>query len=281
MLAPSDCWVDVLLDPQVTTHSTLVALAYETRGILIDDGWLGLLGSGHPESARPLSAEQAYAASGFEEQIVTTGAEEIISLYERHAAAWVRARDAHHFTEAQWIKRFQELLPPACAILDLGCGSGRPIARHFIKAGFEVVGVDSSPSLIESCRVAFPNQQWVIADMRTLSLNRKFQGIVAWDSFFHLSHNDQRAMFEVFRDHAADGAALIFTTGPAHGESPGLFEGELLYHASLSKEEYQKLLAAHGFRVLRYVIDDPECGGHTVWLAQSSRSKIEAVAGIS
>ena len=39
--------------------------------------------------------------------------------------------------------------------------------------------------------------------MRELALGRKFSGILAWDSFFHLRHDDQRRMFPVFRQHAA------------------------------------------------------------------------------
>ena len=104
--------------------------------------------------------------------------------------------------------------------------------------------------------------------MRSLSLGRKFDGLIAWDSFFHLTADDQRAMFAIFRDHAASGAALMFTSGPAHGEAIGEFEGEPLYHASLDADEYRALLAAHGFRVVRHVADDPACNGHTVWLAR-------------
>lgn len=42
ILSPGDCRDEVLLDLQVTTHSTLGALAYDTGGVLIDDGWLRL-----------------------------------------------------------------------------------------------------------------------------------------------------------------------------------------------------------------------------------------------
>jgi len=37
---------------QVTTHSMLGGLVYETGGILIDNGWLRILGSGHPRLTR-------------------------------------------------------------------------------------------------------------------------------------------------------------------------------------------------------------------------------------
>src|SRR5690606_31614427 len=134
--------------------------------------------------------------------------------------------------------------------------------------GFRVVGVDSSPTLIAKCRSRFPEAEWLVADMRKLSINRTFDGLIAWDSFFHLSHQDQRGMFAIFRAHVSPGAPLLFTTGPDHGEAIGSFEGESLYHASLAPGEYRTLLAANGFKVLDHVIEDQNCGRHTLWLAQ-------------
>ncbi|MCV2216714.1 class I SAM-dependent DNA methyltransferase [Thauera sp. Sel9] len=199
---------------------------------------------------------------------MSSGADEIIGLYERHAEAWDRARPGDLTLEKAWIEHFTRLLPPGGSVLDLGCGAGQPIARHLIVRGFSVLGVDSSPALISKCRSRFPQAEWTVADMRRLSIGRRFDGLIAWDSFFHLAHDEQRRMFSVFREHAAPGAPLLFTTGPGHGEAIGSFEGEALYHASLSPAEYEALLDAHGFTVSKHVAEDPECGRHTVWLAQ-------------
>ena len=205
-------------------------------------------------------------------------AREIIGLYERHAAAWDRTRAAELTLEQEWMARFVSLLPPGGSVLDIGCGSGQPIARHLLERGFCVVGVDSSPTLIATCRRRFPAAQWIVADMRTLSINRTFGGLIAWDSFFHLPHHDQRALFATFRAHAAPGAPLLFTTGPGFGEAIGSFQGEPLYHASLSAEEYRSLLASCGFEVRHHVAEDPSCGGHTVWLAQDGRPRPGAIS---
>ncbi|HWV58487.1 MAG TPA: class I SAM-dependent methyltransferase [Longimicrobiales bacterium] len=194
-------------------------------------------------------------------------ADAIIGLYERHAEAWDRQRGAELVLEREWLDRFVALMPPAGSVLDLGCGSGQPIARYLLDRGFTVIGVDSSPTLIDRCRSRFPEGEWLEADMRTLSLDRRFDGLIAWDSFFHLPHGDQRRMFAVFGQHALPGAPLLFTTGPGHGEAIGSFEGEPLYHASLAPDEYALHLAAHGFEIVDHVAEDPRCGGHTVWLA--------------
>lgn len=173
--------------------------------------------------------------------------------------------------EHSWLARFLAHVPPGGAVLDLGCGMGEPIARHLIDQGCAVTGVDTSPTLIGLCRERFPLQDWRVADMRGVDLGRRFAGVVAWDSFFHLSRDDQRAMFATFAAHAAPGAPLLFTSGPAEGEAIGEFEGEPLFHASLSPQDYRALLLAHGFAVLDHLAEDPDCGVHTVWLARHAR----------
>jgi hypothetical protein len=43
-----------------------------------------------------------------------------------------------------------------------------------------------------------------------------------------------------------------------------------LYHASLDAAEYRELTAVNGFELVRHTVEDPQCGGHTVWLAQAA-----------
>jgi SAM-dependent methyltransferase len=191
----------------------------------------------------------------------------IIDLYERHAAAYDTDR-ARTLFERGWLDRFRAAMTPATPVLDLGCGMGEPIARYLIEIGHPLTGVDSSCAMIERAKGRFPNATWIVADMRHVDLGVRFGGILAWDSFFHLTGEDQRAMFGVFRAHAVPGAALMFTSGPAHGEAIGNYQGEPLYHASLDADEYTTLLGVHGFEVLDHVVDDATCGGHTVWLAR-------------
>lgn len=194
-------------------------------------------------------------------------ADRIIGLYERHAPAFDAQRDRSLF-ERDWLARFMTMLPRGSAVLDLGCGMGEPMAAHLIAAGFAVTGVDTSPTLLGLCRARFPDQAWHLADMRDLDLGRRFAGILAWNSFFHLIPADQRSVFAVFARHAAPDAALLFTSGPSAGVAMGIFEGEALYHASLDPAEYRELLAAHGFVVQSHLAEDKGCGGHTVWLAR-------------
>lgn len=194
-------------------------------------------------------------------------AEAIIGLYQRVTPRFDAQRSRTLFEKA-WLDRFLALLPPAPQVLDLGCGMGEPIAAHLIDAGCRITGVDSAPQMLALARARFPAHQWVEADMRGLDLGQRFDGILAWNSFFHLSRDDQRRMFPSFAAHAAPGAPLMFTCGPDNGEALGEMAGEPLYHASLARDEYEALMAASGFAPDSFVAEDPDCAGHSIWLAQ-------------
>jgi hypothetical protein len=103
--------------------------------------------------------------------------------------------------------------------------------------------------------------------MRKLSLPEKYQGIIAWDSFFHLNPGEQRTVIGLFLHHLAPRGALLLTIGDKEGEVLGKVNGQQVYHSSLAPQEYTALLLAAGFRDLRYTLCDPSCGGHSVLLA--------------
>jgi SAM-dependent methyltransferase len=194
-------------------------------------------------------------------------ADRIIGHDERHATAWDEDRTRGAWSDKPWHDRLIAMLPKGASVLDLGCGSGHPVARHMAAQGLKVTGVDSSPTFISLCRSRLPGHTWIVSDMRTLSLKQSFHGILAWDSFFHLTPADQRGMFDVFREHTAPSTVLMFNAGPRHGEAIGSYRGDPLYH--LDPADYATLLEGIGFKIVAHVVDDPQAGGRTVWLAQS------------
>jgi cyclopropane fatty-acyl-phospholipid synthase-like methyltransferase len=200
-------------------------------------------------------------------------ASRIMAHYERHATAWDSDRQNSAWNDKVWHDRFIDRLPAGAKVLDLGCGSGRPVAQHMAERGLRVTGVDSSPTMISLCRSRLPDHAWIVADMRELSPGRRFDGILAWDSFFHLDYDDQRRMFAVFATHASGGAWLMFNAGPRHGEAIGDYRGDPLYHASLSPAEYETLINRFGFETIEHAAEDQRAGGRTVWLCRSREGK--------
>ncbi len=146
---------------------------------------------------------------------------------------------------------------------------GEPIAGYLIGRGARITGLDSSPSLIELARERFPDHEWIVGDMRTLDLDRRFGGIIVWHSMFHLTEAEQRPMFARFAEHLEPNGSLLFTSGHGAGESIGKWQGEPLYHASLDPNEYRALLAANGLEVVKCRLRDEDTGDASVWLAKA------------
>lgn len=198
---------------------------------------------------------------------VVNGPEDILATYAVEAARWARERG-----QSLWERPALEACVAGCdgplRVLDLGCGSGQPIAQWFVARVDAVCGLDGVAEMIAECAVRVPAVEGICADMRGLALGRRFDIILAFNSFFHLSRADQRAMFPVFAAHAAPSARLLFTSGPSDGEAVGTVGDSPVYHASLAPSEYRALLEANGFEVVWFRSEDMELRGHSVWLAR-------------
>lgn len=191
----------------------------------------------------------------------------IYKTYEK-IASWMDENRSRTLFEKPYLDKVITYLKPNARILDLGCGTGEPIGQYFVDSGFDVTGVDGSSKMLEIAKERCPKINFILSDMRDIQLNQTFDCIIAWHSFFHLTQESQRKMFEIFALHLNKKGILLFSSGPEAGEVWSENGGELLYHASLSSEEYESILNKNEFTLIEHKVSDPECGGATVWLAQ-------------
>ena len=188
-------------------------------------------------------------------------------VYEAGAVAF-DARRPRSLFERGWLDRFLALVPPGAPVLDLGCGAGEPIAAHLMAQGRPVTGVDLAPAMLAIARSRWPGGDWREGDMRALDLPERFGGIVAWDSFFHLTAREQRAALPRIAAHLAPGGALLLTVGPGASTGAGSVAGRPVHHASLDLSDYAAILERAGLQVRAFVAEDPDCDRHSVLLAR-------------
>jgi len=188
-------------------------------------------------------------------------------VYERNAERFDRERSRVLF-ERCWLDRMVDGLGRGAAVLDLGCGAGDPIAAYMDSRGFHVVGLDASRAMLRIAGKRFPQGDWRLGDMRRLDLAERFDAILGWDSFFHLTAEEQRGTLIRIAAHLRPSGRVMLTVGPTSGEVAGHVGDDAVYHASLSPQEYTQRLDALGLDMLDFVKEDPAAWGRTVLLAR-------------
>ena len=89
---------------------------------------------------------------------------------------------------------------PRALILDVGCGTGVPIARQLADLGHEVVGVDLSMAQLVLAKSHVPNLRGVAADMTALPIGAGvFDALVSYYAVIHVPRDDHGAVFREFR----------------------------------------------------------------------------------
>ena len=95
--------------------------------------------------------------------------------YDAIAAEWDAARTSFHGSERRYLDRMLEGLPAHARILDLGCGTGRPMAEYLLERGHRITGVDQSEALLAIARSRFPEGEWIHSriDVMRFSIGRR------------------------------------------------------------------------------------------------------------
>jgi SAM-dependent methyltransferase len=70
------------------------------------------------------------------------------------------------------------LLPPPATVLDAGCGTGR-VAIKLAELGYRCTGIDLDASMLDEARRAAPELEWLLGDLATVTLHRRFDLVLA------------------------------------------------------------------------------------------------------
>lgn len=139
-------------------------------------------------------------------------------------------------------------------VLDVGCGSGLPTARQLTAAGCEVVGVDTSPVMLDLARKNVPGAIFVEREMHDLNglhpRQGRFDGAVAFFSLLMLDRAGIGKALDAIRGVLA--AEAVFALGMVEGDSDYLlreFLGVQVPLTAYPREELSAVLSHHGFTV--------------------------------
>ena len=113
------------------------------------------------------------------------------------------------------------LAKDAASVLDLGCGTGELAAA--LAGGRSVTGVDPAAAMLEIARGRPGGEPvtWVVADARSVRLDRRFDLVLLTGHAFQvfLTADDQRAALATIAAHLAPGGRFIFDS--RNPDAPG------------------------------------------------------------
>jgi len=169
--------------------------------------------------------------------------------YNLIATQWKKFRDQS--TINQCIVDLFPLLPHHAKVLDVGCGTGYPIASWLSIKGCQVTGVDASQEMITFAKaLKLPGSDFLCRDILTYMPIQQYDAIIAFDSLFHLPLHQQKTVISKLIQSLQTNGIFLMTHGKKHGEITGDMFGHSFFYSSLSTDEFVGHLESLGMHIL-------------------------------
>lgn len=127
---------------------------------------------------------------------------------------------AHDQGLLDFIQTIISRLPPNARVLDIGCGTGKPVSTSLADTGHSVIGIDLSPGMVEHSRKAVPNGTFKVADMTKYEPEEKFDAILNILCLFQLNREQIEYMAVRWSQWVKPGGMLCICTMAAEDVDP-------------------------------------------------------------
>jgi SAM-dependent methyltransferase len=182
--------------------------------------------------------------------------------YNNIAQEWALARAEFYGRERDYLDMLLSGLPQGSFLLDLGCGTGRPMAEYAISRGYRVIGIDQAERLLAQAKAAFPNEEWVLSSIENYGFQHRYASAVLWDSLFHIERERHATILKRVVEGLPVGGRLMLTVGGSqHPPFTDVMFGQEFFYDSNCPEETERILRDLGCRiVLGEFMNQPTCG---------------------
>lgn len=178
----------------------------------------------------------------------------------------------YQYINYQYLEKLNNLLEPNSVILDLGCGSGRPIDRYFIIKGHKVTGIDFSKKQIELAKIRVPQAEYLVKDISKLKLAEyQVDAVVSFYTIVHIPRETHQELFDKVNSFLPVGGLVLVTMGASEWEGIEAFYGVKMYFSHFGPEKNRGIIEKSGFEVILDEIDTSIGEQHQVILASKIR----------
>jgi 2-polyprenyl-3-methyl-5-hydroxy-6-metoxy-1,4-benzoquinol methylase len=138
-------------------------------------------------------------------------------------------------------------------ILDIGCGTGRPVCSSLAAAGHSVIGIDVSAEMIKAAREQVPQATIEQLDVRDFkSPANRFDAITVYFSMIAgVTQDEIRQFIQQIHSWLKPSGSFVFATVPISGNNMELkWMGRPAVVSSLSPEEFGAWIRQVGFEIV-------------------------------
>lgn len=155
---------------------------------------------------------------------------------------------------ADVVRRWAADLPAGGSVIDIGCGTGRPIALALAGAGLAVSGIDPSPTLLAAFREALPHAPAACETAEDSgNFGRRFNGAVAIGLLFLLPPATQAIVIGRVARALRPGGRFLFSAPAVACRWTDTLTGRV--SQSLGEVGYRALLNQAGLRATGTYVD--------------------------
>ena len=168
--------------------------------------------------------------------------------YNEIADTWAVERQWH--IEKPSIDEALTYINPGSCVLDIGCGSGKPIAEYLVSKGHNVYGLDISSRLLEYARNIINSDHLFLGDVRNIKIDMTFDAIFCWWTMFHIHADEHEYVLKKICSLLNNKGILSVTFGDANYQPSeanvlkidnkiirGEQFGHMFYHSGHTKED--------------------------------------------
>ena len=155
------------------------------------------------------------------------------------------------FSDTPYIDLFLEHVT-GNRILDIGCGPGN-LSKYVADNGYEVDAIDYSEEMIKIARNKVKNVNFMQMDMRQITINKKYNGIMLAYSLFHISKSEVGSVISKYYNLLEDKGVILIILQEGEGEEyvkENLDKNLNKFISFYSFEEIEKILNDNGFKII-------------------------------
>ena len=184
--------------------------------------------------------------------------------YDSISEDWAKSRNELPPKDRSLFEFFLGKLPGQADVLDLGCGTGIPIARLLDSRGFRVTGIDRSKRLLQKAKTNVPRACFHKEEIEDFRASKRYDGVVLWDVLFHLPREEHGPLIEEIHDSLCPEGLFIVSSGGCGEELPPFTDsmfGVEFFYDSYPIEEFLSVCSDAGFVVKKYDLVNKPDGG--------------------